>query len=607
MTARFPLTGLLAAALLAASGLSCGGADEPLDTGSAQAFPGGLVGKADIFGRALAGVAAPYEADFGMIHSTDALASNMGARRAVAWDVVMRVLDPVPLLGLADAVDSHEEVELAEGEIPDVARWQTWYGVDDFKRMFRHLFEGLGPLGRAERLPFSAEDLDEAFQWNASALDRSERWPLERFLKYVAALGVCPSDMPDDECAKSLQSNFSGATGGNSRITYSPATMRHLLENYGAILGCLETLDAVGLEQVPEDPDGNFSFCFQSEFPADAALIKAHWVRSDFDRKLPAFDTDAEALLARIGPTKIADWADGDRLLDPGPDEVLTIALRNGDTYRLAGLHIMTKELRHWLWITLWWSDLPDEDFGADRPVGFANLDPIWSHYKMGVVTDYRELDPDPASSFSGAPTLAAALDAVADEPTWLSNPYIEHGRGNARTNCIGCHQHGGSTVGPDLNADGELDPFDLDMVIETESLFPENGRTEIRSLFPADYLWSMNRVDNLGQVIKSEVSNFDFVDKDEPEIRALAILALEHDADLGSKTFADNCTPCHGDDGMGTPQAPSLYDRVPGLTDLEIATTLITGKSPMPSWSHFSDQEIADVRAFLRLTFDEP
>ena len=105
-------------------------------------------------------------------------------------------------------------------------------------------------------------------------------------------------------------------------------------------------------------------------------------------------------------------WGDGDRRASPTEDKIVTIRLRNGDIYRLAGLHIMTKELRHWLWITLWWSDRPDEDFGADRPASFQALDPVWSQYKMGVVVDYLEGDPDPASRFLEHPTLAAALGA---------------------------------------------------------------------------------------------------------------------------------------------------------------------------------------------------
>jgi len=583
--------------------LGCAG-DGAVEGSSAASFPGQGLGKSDVFGRKLAGVAAPYEADLTLLSQTDRLISEMGYRRQVAWDIVARVLDPVPLLGLADAAASNEDLVLPEGEIPEVPRWQTWYGVDDFKRMFRYLYEGLTPAERAQRVPFTDQEIDDAFTWNADALDRSERWPLDRFLKYASELGACDPGLSESDCANSLQSNFSGSSAGNARIGYSPSTMRHLLQNYGPILDCMRDLSTLSFLQ-PRADEGNFSYCFEQEFPADAVLFKAQWIRADFGRTMPAYDTDAKGLERVAGPSSVGDWADGDRQVDPSPAQIVTIKLQNSDTYRLAAFHIMTKELRHWTWITLWWSDTPDSDFGADRPQKIRDLDPVWSQYKMAVTVDYNEFDPDPASWFSEQPSLAQALDVVKGPLTWSSNPYIEHGRGNAQTNCIGCHQHGGSTVGFDIDADQVLDPFDLDAVIANESLFPNKGRGQMREIFPADYLWSMNRVDNLSQVLASEVQHFDFLDKTTHEERAALVTELSSDATSGEKTFNANCTTCHGSDGSGSGSAPSLFDRVPTLSDQKLVERLILGKSPMPSWAFFTDQELADLRAFLRQTFE--
>jgi mono/diheme cytochrome c family protein len=572
--------------------------------GVAQAYPGVGLGKTDVFGRSLTGIAAEYQADLTLSAQEQQLKTDMAFRRQIAWEIVGRVIDPVPLLGLADAAESNEDILLPEGEVPTVPRYQTWYGVDDFKRMFRELFSGLGPAGRAARQSFSQGELDTIFAWNAEALDRSERWPLERFLKYVKQLGVCPPDTTEEACALTLQSQFSGATSGNSRIAYSPGTMRHMLDNYGPMLECLETLTTTGLEAVPTNADQNFSACFSEEMPADAVLIKAHWVRSDFGRKLPAFDTHAQALQDVMGEGRIGDWAAGDREVDPSADEIVTIKMKSGDTYRLAGLHIMTKELRHWVWVTLWWSDSPEADFGADRPEAIRALEPVWSNYKMGVVVDYLEGDPDPAARFEQHPSLAASIAAAKSENTWMSNPYIEHGGGNAKTNCIGCHQHGGSIMGQDLDSDGLLDPFDLELVIDSPELFPANGRTKIRSLFPADYLWSTSRVDSISQVVRSQVENFDYADTGDAPTRAAAILELDADIPSGSLSFQERCTPCHGTDGNGTSAGPSLFDRVPTIDDQTIAETLLLGKSPMPSWSHLADPELANLRAFVRDEF---
>jgi mono/diheme cytochrome c family protein len=582
--------------------MSCAGDTPPLST--TMDFPGMGAGKADVFGRALAGVAAPYEADFTLRAETNRLSSDMGFRRQVAWDIAYKVLEPVPLLGLANAAEAHEDIELPGGVVPQVPRFQSWYGVEDFKRMFKRLYGELTPEERADRAPFSPSALEEVETWNASAQERSERWPLERFFKHVESLGTCPAGMPADQCAQSLQSQFSGAAAGNARITYSPSAMLHLLGNYSPMLDCLESLDSLNFDQPPIDADTNFTFCFNTEFPVDSVLMKAQWVRADFGRNMPAFDTDGEALTKILSNAATANWGKADREVDPSEDSVYTIRLRNGDTYRLAALHIITKELRHWVWVTMWWSDLPDSDFGEDRPEVFANLPGVWSNYKMSVVVDYEEKDPNPAASFPNQPSLQAALNATSGNLSWASNPYIEHGQGNANTNCIGCHQHGGSSVGHDLDGDGTPDPFDLEMVIENGSLFPNNGRSQMRTLFPADYLWATQRVDNLGQLLASEVAHFDFIDQDLPEVRAVKILRRVADPIVGEAHFQKNCTPCHGPEGLGTNTAPNLNDRVPFMNDHELTVRLLLGKSPMPSWSHLPDDHLADLRAYLRQTF---
>ena len=568
-------------------------------------FPVEPGGKEDVFGRRLVGKAAPYEADATLAAREDELRSEMRARREAAWRTVAHVLEPVPLLGLEDSAGEHEDIRLPDGEVPRVARWETWYGADDFKRMFQHLYEGLGADGRSVRAPFGDAAIDEAFEWNATALDRSERWPLERYLKYVNDLGVCPADLAPEDCARRIQSNFSGASHGIARIAYSPATMRHLLRNYGSVLECLARLDTVTFEATPERED-NFTLCFAEELPIDAVLVKAQWVRADFGMDLPVYDTDAQSL-ARIVEGQ-AHWGEqGDRRAAPGPEAIHTIRLRDGSTYRLAGMHVMTKELRHWQWITLWWSDRPDEDFGEDRPAFVREeLPGAWSHYKMCAVSMYEEGDTDVASEYGEAPSLAEALRATntggAGAPTWCSNPYIEHGRGNARTNCVGCHQHGGSTVMRDRDGDGALDAFDLDAVIADETTFPQTGRAQVRDLFPADYLWSLTRVDDLAHVIESEVRYFDRID----ETRTDRILALEGDATRGADAFTENCARCHGEDANGG-SAPSLVERAPMRDDQTLLRTILQGRPPMPAWAPIlDDQTLRDLLAFLR-TFTQP
>ena len=85
----------------------------------------------------------------------------------------------------------------------------------------------------------------------------------------------------------------------------------------------------------------------------------------------------------------------------------------DGTRFRMPAMHLVTKELREWLWITIWWSDKPDEDFGADRPDEITKLGGPWRNYKMNVVVSYEEKDPDPRGGFDGS--LGDALAATYD------------------------------------------------------------------------------------------------------------------------------------------------------------------------------------------------
>lgn len=598
----------LLVALIALLAVGCDSSESLEEPVSALAFPGDGIGKADVFGRALAGLAAPYEADFSLSASEGELRTNLAFRREIGWDIAFRVLDSVPLLGLADAEDEDgQEITLESGDVPEVPRWQTWYGADEIRRMFAHLLGGLTPADRSKRTPFTAEAIDEAFEWNASALDRSQRWPLDRFFKHVEQLGICAPDLSAAECAQTLQSNFSGGTSGNARITYAPQTVRHLLANYGTLMTCNEQMATTVMSATPDSADDSFADCLAEEFPADSVLIKAHWSRADFGRTLVTFDTDGETLRKVTGPGSSADWAEGDRESDPGPDSIFTISMGNGDIFRLSGIHIMTKELRHWVWVTLWWSDTPNQDFGEDRPTLPNNVAPVWANYKMGVVVDYLESDPSAVDRLQNFPSLSDAVEATSGPYTWLSNPYIEHGRGNARTNCVGCHQHGGAVNGPDLNGDESENLLDLEMIIGDSNLFPANGREQMREVFATDYLWSTQRVDNIAQVFRSEIGNFDFTDQALPEVRAIALTEMEGDAEAGEVFFKAQCTPCHGTDATGIGSAANLLERVPLLSDETLANTLLLGKSAMPAWAKETNDDLADVMAFLRvLTAEE-
>jgi hypothetical protein len=253
--------------------------------------------------------------------------------------------------------------------------------------------------------------------------------------------------------------------GAGNRVSYAPAVMQHFFSSYSQILDCIPRLPSIAPDAPPQSDD-NFTACYANEFPVDAALVKAQWLRAEFGQKMPAYDTPSSG----IGRD---DWGAGDRQVDPGADSIHTVRLSNGNVFRLAGLHIATKELRKWLWITLWWSDSPNDDFGADRPDTLAG---VFRNYKMCVVSSDHESD---------------------GSSSWCSNPYLEKGAGNAQTNCIGCHQHGGTTLKP-----------------EDILQFADYGRREQRSNFPTDYTYAFDRTDALSHVIADEAAHWDALEK---------------------------------------------------------------------------------------------
>lgn len=239
--------------------------------------------------------------------------------------------------------------------------------------------------------------------------------------------------------------------------------------------------------------------CVAGPFPEDAALVALEWRRADSTTPLVAYDTDAVALrrhLAESEPT----WGEGDREVDPADDEVFAITTSAGARFRLAAMHIRTRELEHWVNVTLWWSDRPNDDFGADRPAHAGPLD----HYKMCVTVDFEESDPRTSSSFVDSPTLAAALDVTAEGlggATWCSNPYIDAAPGLARGNCVGCHQHASTGVRP----------FE---VATDEARFPSGGRLSMVHTPPSDGFWGLDAGDLLGGVFSAELDWWDASDQ---------------------------------------------------------------------------------------------
>lgn len=76
---------------------------------------------------------------------------------------------------------------------------------------------------------------------------------------------------------------------------------------------------------------------------------------------------------------------------------------------------------------------------------------------------------------------------------------------------------------------------------------------------------------------------------------RFSAIVELQGDASAGESQYASDCAGCHGADGRGG-SAPSIAGEE---TDESIEACL-EGPDDMPTFDHWSDQELADVAQFV-------
>jgi hypothetical protein len=479
---------LLSAALGLLS-FACRGLPDPSDITSGTQNGAALAGESgcsaigqsqaalSLVDRSLVGSPADYLPDASLSARERSLKRSQRLRREAAWNIAERVLAPVRLPQTLTAAAGRSTLPL----------WQTWHAKDDLTRIFRKLYPELSPEQAAARTRFSASALDAGSRWNDGAIDDFEDWTSERLLEYRSAID---------------QASEVAGLGGIYRVAYAPAASRHLLTSYPEVLGCREDPAAAAAPPAGDTEQGACAraaspACLASPFPRGSVLVKANWRRVGADATLPVFDTSAAGLQRRLASDKSFDWGTADGEADPGEDEIYTLRLPNGNVFRLAALHIMTKELEQWFWTTLWWSPEPDQDFGADRP---GTLPAPFQSYKLCSVVAFDEEDPDPGGGYDQEhPSLARALQVTHSGPggaSWCSNPYLESGAGNAGSNCIGCHQHAGTGL---RAAD----------ILGAPLAFPDHGRTQLRADFPSDYVFAPSVGDDLGAMYEETETHF--------------------------------------------------------------------------------------------------
>lgn len=400
--------------------------------------------------RLIIGVAKPYTAD-SLDADSERLKTSVEAQRTLGWKIIAKVWE-------------HVTIPLDAKRSLDMPLWQTWYDSVDLIRLFEKAMSDLKPSERRQRKKLADPTVAALEQWNARMFRNLATYTKDQHEQRLEQL----------QAEKLDRQSLSGL----NRTIYSPAAIMRMLQDYDTIAACNKPdLDAnYQAEAAGPSPD-NHAPCLSQEFTPSTAIVKAFWQRSDLGDRLPVFDTDAAAL-QKLFAQPGATWTE-DRHLSSRPlnDEVFRLRTDSGSEFDLKAMHIITKELRHWVWVTLWWSDKPGSDFAEDQPTSAAFSEPWWPHYKMCVSTFYTKPQLDLSEEFQKQhASLTAALketQQASAKHSWCSNPYLESGPGMAKTNCIGCHQYSAPEV-DDMSNPLALDP------------------RQQRQNFPFDYLWSL-------------------------------------------------------------------------------------------------------------------
>ena len=83
-------------------------------------------------------------------------------------------------------------------------------------------------------------------------------------------------------------------------------------------------------------------------------------------------------------------------------------------------------------------------------------------------------------------------------------------------------------------------------------------------------------------------------------DARVDTIVALDGDATNGESLYTAQCVPCHGADGTGGSEPESIAGEASDPSGT--AQIILKGEDSMAAYEDvFSDQEIADIIAFMR------
>ncbi|MGB0506192.1 MAG: hypothetical protein ACPGGK_08340 [Pikeienuella sp.] len=300
------------------------------------------------------------------------LRDSMHERRNFAWSVVERALKP-------------QQLAKPGGESTEVPLWMTWYedrGANGEIESLMHLyfrnlktaFEGdpdpdIEAVVKATMEEFAAKDLSDSL----------------RSATFESRLG------------QHLNNQNLEALAGRGGTLFSPSFVEHMMLNAKAAMACAGDSKA----DDPPPSDDQFSHCIP-EFPASAVMIKTAW--RPLAGGAPRYDTSAvgvgRAIRNGTWPNQVNGYTPPP-IETPSASEIFTVADENDHRYALTGVHFVTKEVREWVWVSLWWDPQAQLDFGADKPDTLAAFnDGVWDNYKMCANTSFAEGDQQPWSAY---------------------------------------------------------------------------------------------------------------------------------------------------------------------------------------------------------------
>jgi hypothetical protein len=179
--------------------------------------------------------------------------------------------------------------------------------------------------------------------------------------------------------------------------------------------------------------------CEALAWPEQAVFLKTSWRRSEQGFQVESFPTHAGALIQQW---EKQEWtADGS--YEPDESESFALRLPSGQKFHLTGLHASLRLKQDWYWTSLWLGQGFGQDWASDQPGDWMQP---WTNYRLCSVDGWQEPLRDQAIGANWPAELADLARLLRERKfyNWCSNPYLEPGPNNHKTNCVGCHQYAG-------------------------------------------------------------------------------------------------------------------------------------------------------------------